>query len=106
MPGVATPTIEAQEVLDIVQDHGWKVLLFNDDVTPFDVVVAALQRAAKLSEEMAEHVATTAHREGQATVKRGLNEEDARIICGGLTRWTRIKDRCPGVKCAAEPDDQ
>ena len=105
MPGVAIPTIEAQEVLDTIHDHGWKVLLFNDDVTPFQVVVAALQRAAKVSEEMAEHIANTAHREGQATVKRGLAEEDARIICGGLTRWTRIQGVCPGVKCAAEPDD-
>lgn len=102
---VAIPAKRAQpEIVDEIE-HGWKVLLFNDDVTPVDVVVAALQRAAGLSLEVAEAVAFTAHREGEAVVKRGLGEEDARIICGGLRRWTRIDGLCPGVGCDAVPDD-
>ena len=90
---------------DLTTDRGWKVVLFNDDVTPFDAVIFALQRAAGLSVEVAEMVAVEAHREDSAVVKRGLTEEDARIICGGLRKWSRIEGLCPGVRCDAKPDD-
>jgi ATP-dependent Clp protease adapter protein ClpS len=86
-------------------DRGWKVLLYNDDVTPFDVVVFALQRAAGLSIEVAEMVAYEAHSQGEAVVKRGLTEEDAKTICGGLRAWTRVDGICPGVECEAVEDD-
>ena len=91
--------------VDTTPDRGWKVVLFNDDVTPFDAVIFALQRAAGLSVEVAEMVAVEAHREDSAVVKRGLTEEDARIICGGLRKWSRIEGLCPGVRCDAKPDD-
>jgi ATP-dependent Clp protease adapter protein ClpS len=94
---VATP--------DTSIDRGWKVLLFNDEVTPLDVVIFGLQRAAGLSVEVAEMVTLEAHRNGEAVVKRGLTEEDAQIICGGLRKWTRIDGVCPGVRCEAQPDD-
>lgn len=80
-------------------------MLFNDDYTPFEVVTYALQRAAGLSLEVAEMVTQEAHREGSAVVKRGLTEEDAEIICGGLRRWSRIEGICPGVHCEAQQDD-
>ncbi|MBA3708035.1 MAG: ATP-dependent Clp protease adaptor ClpS [Planctomycetes bacterium] len=90
---------------DVAPDRGWKVLLYNDDVTPFDVVILALQRAAGLSIEVAEMVAVEAHRSGEAVVKRGMTEEDALILCGGLRRWSRIEGICPGVGCDALADD-
>lgn len=86
-------------------DRGWKVVLFNDDFTPFEVVIYALQRAAGLSLEVAEMVTNEAHREGSAVVKRGLTEEDAEIICGGLRKWSRIEGLCRGVHCEAQQDD-
>jgi len=92
-------------VLDATSDRGWKVVIFNDDVTPVDVVVYALQRAAGLSLEVAEMITLEAHQNGEAVVKRGLTEEDALIICGGLRKWTRIEGICPGVDCDAVPDD-
>jgi ATP-dependent Clp protease adapter protein ClpS len=91
---------------DVAPDRGWKVLLHNDDVTPFDVVVFALQRAAGLSLEVAEMVAYEAHSQGEAVVKRGLTKEDALTLCGGLRKWTRIEGVCPGVACEAVQDDQ
>ena len=111
MPGTITlpvPVVEPDldAYLHVHQDHGWKVILFNDETTPFDVVIMALQRAAGLSIEVAEMVAWAAHAEGQAVVKRGLDEDDAKIICGGLRRWTRIEGLCPGVHCTAEPDSE
>lgn len=100
---IAKPKIN--QLTDTTPDRGWKVMLFNDDVTPYDLVVFGLQRAAGLSVEVAEMVALEAHREGEAVVKRGLNEEDARIICAGLRKWTRLEGVSPGVRCEARPDD-
>ncbi len=103
-----TETIPAPRVVpekDVSPDRGWKVLLFNDDATPFDVVIFALQRSAGLSVEVAEMVAYEAHSQGEAVVKRGLTQEDALVICGGLRKWTRIEGISPGVECEALEDD-
>lgn len=107
MPGTVTIRRKPQSVQEpvIVADPGWKVVLFNDEVTPLNVVVFGLQRAAGLSLEVAEMVAFEAHSEESAIVKRGLSEEDAKIICGGLRKWTRIDGLCPGVHCEAEKDE-
>lgn len=86
-------------------DSGWKVVLFNDDVTPIDVVIFGLQRAAGLSLEVAEMVAMEADHEDSAIVKRGLDEDDAKIICAALRKWTRLEGICPGVHCEAQKDD-
>jgi ATP-dependent Clp protease adapter protein ClpS len=111
-PCAGTTTISApkiysqpQQVTDIDPETGWKVVLHNDDVTPYDVVIYGLQRAAGLSLEIAEAVAAEAHNEEAAVVKRGLSEEDAQIICGGLRKWTRIDGLCPGVICEPLHDD-
>jgi ATP-dependent Clp protease adapter protein ClpS len=90
---------------DTAPDRGWKVVLFNDDHTPFEVVIFALQRAAGLSLEVAEMVTMEAHREGSAVVRRGLTQEDAEIICAGLRRWSRVEGVCAGVHCEAQSDD-
>ncbi|MBA3685924.1 MAG: ATP-dependent Clp protease adaptor ClpS [Planctomycetes bacterium] len=106
MPG--TTTIPKPKLLPepvIVTDPGWKVVLFNDDVTPMEVVVYALQRAAGVSLEVAEMITMEAHSDGSAVVKRGLDEEDAKIICGGLRKWSRIDGLCPGVHCEAAKDE-
>lgn len=107
-----TTTISAPKVREQVKqdtadatDAGWKVVLHNDEVTPYDVVIYGLQRAAGLSLEVAEAVAHEAHTEEVAIVKRGLTEEDAQIICGGLRKWTRIDGLCPGVTCEALRDE-
>ena len=112
IPHAGTTTISApkirtqpqQQALDDIES-GWKVVLHNDDVTPYDVVIYGLQRAAALSLEVAEAVANEAHTEEAAIVKRGLTEEDAQIICGGLRKWTRIDGICPGVLCEPVHDE-
>jgi ATP-dependent Clp protease adaptor protein ClpS len=86
-------------------DRGWKVLLHNDDVTPFDVVIFALQKAAGLSLEVAEMVAQEAHHTGTAVVRRGLAQEDAERIAGRLVALTTIDGICPGVDAEAVADD-
>ncbi len=106
MPGTVTiPKPKAKPVVFTTPDRGWKIVLFNDDVTPYDVVIFALQRAVGLSLEVAEMVTKEAHREGHAVAKRGLSEEDAKIMCAGLRKWSRIDGLCPGVHCEAQADD-
>lgn len=102
---IRAPKVVAQPVTANGTDSGWKVVLHNDEMTPFEVVIYGLQRAAGLSLEVAEMVALEAHNEEAAVVKRGLTEEDAQIICGGLRRWTRIEGLCPGVSCEALKDE-
>lgn len=94
---------DSQHDTDI--DPGWKVVLLNDDVTPFDLVVMALQRACGLSEEVAEMIAVEAHQQGSAIAKRGMAQEDAETTCERLRALTCIPRRCPGVGCQAERDD-
>ena len=107
MPGtrsIPAPSVQPAAP-EAVVDRGWKVILYNDEVHDFLVVILALQRAAGLSVEVAEMVAYEAHTQGRAIVKRGLDKDDALIICGGLRRWTRIEGATPGVDCEAVPDD-
>lgn len=105
---ISRPKIRAQpqQLTSEDTESGWKVVLHNDEVTPYDVVIYGLQRAAGLSLEVAEAVANEAHTEEVAIVKRGLTEEDAQIICGGLRKWTRIDGICPGVICEPVHDDE
>ncbi len=105
MPGTITAPKPLLPAPISVTDPGWKVVLFNDEVTPLDVVVYGLQRAAGLSIEVAEMVALEAHQEDSAVVKCGLSEEDALIMCGGLRKWTRVEGICPGVGCEAVRDE-
>ena len=86
-----TPLPELSDPLT-APEHSWKVILHDDDITPFELVVLALQKAAGLSIEVAEMVAYEAHTESSATVRRGLDEEDARIMCGSLKRHTGFLD--------------
>lgn len=56
------------------------VLLHNDDVTPYEYVLRILGHIFLLSEEIAEHVAWTAHSEGVAIVVVRPQAEARRLI--------------------------
>jgi ATP-dependent Clp protease adaptor protein ClpS len=58
----------------------WNVWIHNDEVTPFEYVLRILVRLFLLSEELAEHVALTAHQEGQAVVVVRPREEALRLV--------------------------
>ncbi|NRA39241.1 MAG: ATP-dependent Clp protease adaptor ClpS [Planctomycetes bacterium] len=105
MPGMPTPDTETFSKTDTSTSNGWKVVLFDDDVTPFDIVIYGIQRAAGLSEEVAHMIANEAHNTGEAIVRSGLTETEAQQICAALRRWTRVPDICPGVHCEAMPDE-
>jgi ATP-dependent Clp protease adapter protein ClpS len=99
------PAVRPDVAKKPVPEHGWKVVLHNDDVTELDVVIFALQRAAGLSLEVAEMVALEAHHEDSAVVKRGLTQDEADGICTRLVQFSSIQGISDGVRCEALPDN-
>jgi ATP-dependent Clp protease adaptor protein ClpS len=61
-------------------ERRWYVLVHNDDVTPFEYVIRILTGLFLLSEEMAEHVAQTAHTEGKAVAVVRPRAEAERLV--------------------------
>ncbi len=100
---ISKPKLKPQR--DTAPDRGWKVILFNDDVTPLQLVVLALQQVAGLSLEVADMVAAEAHEHGQAVVRRGLLQEDAERIALRLHEFTCMEGVSPGVHAEAQEDD-
>jgi ATP-dependent Clp protease adaptor protein ClpS len=65
---VATPDIETVTDQKTELEPPWRVIIHNDDVTPYDFVVRLLMSIFKLSTELADHIALTAHVTGRALV--------------------------------------
>jgi len=64
-------------------ERSWMVILFNDDFHAFEEVITQIQKATGASLELAEHIAWTAHSEGEAiafTGDRGKCEVVANIL--------------------------
>ncbi len=81
LPGVDTAVDQEQAFEPL-----WQVIIHNDDVTPFDYVIGILLSLFMLSEEMADHIATTAHFEGQAVVVVRPRAEAERLVKVARTR--------------------
>lgn len=60
---------------DTELEKSWMVILFNDDFHSFDEVITQLQKATGCSLEMAEHIAVTAHNDGEAIAFTGDREK-------------------------------
>jgi ATP-dependent Clp protease adapter protein ClpS len=93
--------------LDQVTKHerGWKVVIFNDDVTPYNLVVFGIQTGAGVSEEVAEMIAAEAHKSDSAVVKSRLSEEKAEVIAEAIYVVTQAQGRFPGVRVEAQKDE-
>jgi ATP-dependent Clp protease adaptor protein ClpS len=65
---------------EIANEPLYQVLIHNDNVTPYDYVIRILQRIFLLSEELAEHVAWTAHHEEVAVVVIRPKAEAQKLI--------------------------
>ena len=70
MPPVAEPSIDefVQEIKELAVGGMTTILIHNDEVTPYDFVIYILADLFMLSEELADHVAWTAHTKGEAVV--------------------------------------
>ena len=76
----AVPERVTERVTESTFEPLYLVIVHNDDVTPFEYVLQILVRVFFLSEELAEHVAWTAHSEGQAVVIVRPRPEAERLI--------------------------
>jgi ATP-dependent Clp protease adaptor protein ClpS len=65
------------------------VLIHNDDVTPFEYVIGILGALFLLSEEIAEHVAWTAHSKGSAVVVVRPRPEAEKLVLAACGRSQR-----------------
>lgn len=61
-------------------EPGYRILIHNDDVTPFTFVIVVLRRVFKLSREIAEHVTLTAHVKGIALVMVRPRSEAEKLV--------------------------
>ena len=59
---------DVERVTDVARGDLAQVLIHNDDVTPYAYVIRILGDLFLLSEELADHVAWTAHTKGTAVV--------------------------------------
>ena len=102
---MAIELLDPELAQDTKHEKGWKVVIFNDDVTPYDLVVFAIQHGAGLSEEVAEMIAKEAHQTDGAVVKNNLTEEKAEAIAEVIHVLTQAKGRFPGVRVEAQKDE-
>lgn len=65
---------------------GWRVLLHNDEETPFTYVIHTLSSVFMLSDELAEHIASTAHASGTAVVTVRPRQEADMLVRAALGR--------------------
>ena len=90
---------------DISTSNGWKVIIHNNDYTPFDLVILGLISIFDLSAEEAEKKAMETHHEGSAVVKTGLTQEDAVCKAGEFRILTKDFGRLKPCLATAEPDE-
>lgn len=62
---------QTDEDLDVLEDHGCALVLYNDDVHTFDYVIKALVDICRHSVEQAEQCAILVHCTGSCVVKQG-----------------------------------
>ena len=104
-PGIATvdvPDVVTEQPPENVTAPLYKVLIHNDDVTPFEYVIRILRRIFMLSQELAEHVAETAHNEEVAIVVIRPRPEAEKLV--GAARLQSRADGYP-LTFSLEPDE-
>jgi ATP-dependent Clp protease adaptor protein ClpS len=65
---IAEPDIESELREEVTEEPRSRVLIYNDDITPYDFVIAVLVRFFPLTTKEAEKVTWTAHTSGIALV--------------------------------------
>jgi ATP-dependent Clp protease adaptor protein ClpS len=82
------------EVL-VVTERPWNVIVWNDPVTPMNVVVAVFKRIFGYSNNKCTHLMLTVHHEGRAVVWSGQRER-AELYC--------VKLQVAGLQASVERD--
>ncbi len=96
------PSPTRDDTTDTVLDPLFRILIHNDDVTPFEYVIQILLKVFMLSHELAEHVAETAHFEGVAVVVIRPRPEAEKLA--GIARSHARADGFP-LTFSLEPEE-
>lgn len=80
MPPVQAPVTTPTTHTQTTHEPPYLILVHNDDVTPYDFVIAVLRRIFRLSPELAEHITWEAHTKGVAPVVTRPRTEAQRLV--------------------------
>ncbi|HSH03987.1 MAG TPA: ATP-dependent Clp protease adaptor ClpS [Anaerolineae bacterium] len=96
---------DTEEEIDILTDEEveppWRVLIHNDDVTPYDFVILVLVRIFEITPLIAEHITYTAHTKGEAYVASYPKTEAQRRV--GRAHFAASVEGFP-LRFTAEPE--
>jgi ATP-dependent Clp protease adapter protein ClpS len=72
---------------------GWNVMILNDDITPFQVVVEAVAKGTGMSEGEAFHIMRRAHQGGWSPVKAYASRDLAETVADAIMTSARTNDQ-------------
>lgn len=78
------PELKPDEDTLVLEDGGYSLIVWNDDVNSFDWVIQALMEIVGHSAEQAEQCALIIHMRGKYAVKHGGFEE-LKVMAEGIT---------------------
>lgn len=96
------PRIESDIRSESELEPLFRVLIHNDDVTPYNYVTVVLKHIFKLSHELAEHITWVAHATGIARVVTRPRSEARRLV--NRAHMVARLDGYP-LTFSLEPDD-
>jgi ATP-dependent Clp protease adaptor protein ClpS len=80
LPSAVEPRVDSDIRSETTLEPLFRILIHNDDVTPYDYVILVLATIFKLSHEMAEHITWVAHTSGIARVVTRPKSEAERLV--------------------------
>jgi len=96
------PRVDSDIQSETALEPLFRVLIHNDDVTPYNYVILVLLNIFKLSHELAEHITWVAHTTGIARVVTRPRAEAQRLV--DRAHATAQADGYP-LTFSLEPDD-
>jgi ATP-dependent Clp protease adaptor protein ClpS len=80
LPSAVEPRVDSDIQSETTLEPLFRILIHNDDVTPYDYVIMVLANIFKLSHELAEHITWVAHTTGIACVVTRPRAEAERLV--------------------------
>jgi ATP-dependent Clp protease adaptor protein ClpS len=77
---IADPLVDSDVRSEAALEPLYRVLIHNDDITPYSYVIVVLSVIFKLSHELAEHITWVAHTTGIARVVTRPRGEAERLV--------------------------
>jgi ATP-dependent Clp protease adaptor protein ClpS len=96
------PRVDSDIQSETALEPLFRILIHNDDVTPYNYVILVLRNIFRLSHELAEHITWVAHTTGSAYVVTRPRREAKRLV--GQAHAAARADGYP-LTFSLEPDE-